>query len=76
MILVSYRKDEAGGGSHSNCKPPEAEGFIAVSIVRAFRMRKTQVLVLTSKKKESEENFLAVGFAVLVAGPALEGFRD
>ncbi len=37
-------------------------------------MKKTQVPSLTSKKKELEENFRAVGFAVLVA--SLKSFRD
>jgi len=39
-------------------------------------MKKTQVLSLTSKKKELEENSRAVGFSVLVDGLALQGFLD
>jgi hypothetical protein len=39
-------------------------------------MKKTQVLSLTSKKKELEENFRAVGFSDLAVDHALQRFFD
>lgn len=48
----------------------KSEDFIELFCCSCLSDEKAQVLSLTSKKKELEENFRAVGFAALVAGLA------